>query len=501
MIKSDNLLNRFQDLIGRHPLMSLMLIAGILRLLAVIFAKGYMASDDHFLVIEIADGWLNGINRWSVGKPPQRSILYPYSVTAIMWLLKQISVTKPDMVMYVVRFVHALWSMTLIPILYYGVKRFADEKTAFTAGLMGAVFFVMPFMSVRNLVEFVGLPVILAGTLLADMNLKSEERRNSLWLFSGMLLGFAFIIRYQNCTFALGGFIYLLFRREWRGALFFAAGAVSLVILEAVIDVLSYGKLYLPYINLLKYQSEHVNAFVTNPFYVHFGTVLLGFIPPFSLLFIWWAVKGAKKMPVTFWGAFAFLFVHSLIPQKQERFILPILPAVMALGMTGYYYSKLKGKAVTKWFWRWFWAVNTILLIITTFNYSQKARVESMIKLGAIEDARNIVVINTEHPMNPPSYYLGREADITTIYDWDAFYSFADSLENIPMRNINIEPLYFVVYTHKPLNHYLFKMTERFHPLEKIEHIKPSLVDALLHFMNPEHNHSKEAYIFRWEGR
>ncbi len=169
MIKSDNLLNRFQDLIGRHPLMSLMLIAGILRLLAVIFAKGYMASDDHFLVIEIADGWLNGINRWSVGKPPQRSILYPYSVTAIMWLLKQISVTKPDMVMYVVRFVHALWSMTLIPILYYGVKRFADEKTAFTAGLMGAGVFLLSFLWGGNFVGILGLPGKLAGKIFTEI--------------------------------------------------------------------------------------------------------------------------------------------------------------------------------------------------------------------------------------------------------------------------------------------------------------------------------------------
>jgi len=69
-------------------------------MLAVIYAKGFMAPDDHFLTIEIADGWLKGFNNWYTNKPPMRGILYPYLVTASMWILKQVSITAPEAVMF-----------------------------------------------------------------------------------------------------------------------------------------------------------------------------------------------------------------------------------------------------------------------------------------------------------------------------------------------------------------------------------------------------------------
>jgi hypothetical protein len=55
-----------------------------------------MVSDDHFLTIEIANGWLHGINNWYPDKPPTRGIIYPYSITAFMWLLKQFSLVQPQ---------------------------------------------------------------------------------------------------------------------------------------------------------------------------------------------------------------------------------------------------------------------------------------------------------------------------------------------------------------------------------------------------------------------
>jgi hypothetical protein len=119
--------------------------------------------------------------------------------------------------------------------------------------------------------------------------------------------------------------------------------------------------LQFPYLNLLHFQSQHVRSYVTNPFYVHFTTILLAFIPPFSFLLIWWIVLSRKKLTIMFWATLTFLLVHWLIPQKQERFLLPILPEIIVLGLVGAGESVLQGKKWVVWFWRWLWSVNFII--------------------------------------------------------------------------------------------------------------------------------------------
>lgn len=485
--------------VGEHPVWTLVIIAGVLRLMAVAFAKGYMAVDDHFLTIEIADGWLNGINQWYTDKPPMRGIMYPYIVAANMWVLGRLSITGPDAVMFFIRLTHGLWSLITIPLIYIAVKRYAGDRSAFVAGLMGAVFFIMPFMSVRNLAEFVCQPVILGGLIMADFALKREGNEKPFnWVLCGILLGLGFMLRFQNSVILIAVFFYLLLRGRWRYAGLFTLGVAVILALETIIDLLSYPGFQLPYVNLLKFQAGHISSYVTNPFYTHFGTILLAFIPPFSFIFVWWVIRGVRKMPVMFWAVLFFLLIHSIIPQKQERFILPILPALIVLGMIGAAGSAAAAKRWMKWLWGWFWTLNTILLIITTLNYSQKARVESLIQLSQVPDLGKVVVINTDHPMNPPRYYLNQDAEICVVHHWSQLEPLADSLKAERTKGLS-KSIYLVVYTHKPLSHYLEKIEKQFFPLIQTHHIKPSLVDALLHFMNPEHNHSKEAYIYKWE--
>jgi len=466
-------------------------------MLAVIYAKGFMAPDDHFLTIEIADGWLKGFNNWYTNKPPMRGILYPYLVTASMWILKQVSITAPEAVMFLIRLSHGIWSLITIPLIYFGVRKYSDERTAFTAGLMGAIFYIAPFMSVRNLPEFFCQPILLGGLILADFSSDNEEFKSRNWLFSGLLLGLGFMLRYQNSVIPAGVFFYLALKKNWRSLIPFTLGVAVILIIEIFMDYLSYGSLQFPFINSLIFQSGHVKAYVTNPFYTHFATILLAFIPPFSFILLWWCWRGAKKMPIMFWGTLIFLVFHSIIPQKQERFIFPILPELIVLGMIGSYGSSLVAKSWVKLTWKWFWTVNILMLMIVTFNYSQKARVESLIKLGKIPDLTDIIEINTEHPMNPPKYYLNKDAEIHLIHRWEQLDSVAPEIYEKHLENDKTS-CYIVIYNHKPLQYYLDNLYQRIPAMEEVDHITPSLVDALLHLMNPLHNHSKEAYIYKW---
>ena len=50
----------------RHPLLAIIFLAFIVRLFAVFFSQGYLMHDDHFLVIEAAQSWVDGYdyNNW-----------------------------------------------------------------------------------------------------------------------------------------------------------------------------------------------------------------------------------------------------------------------------------------------------------------------------------------------------------------------------------------------------------------------------------------------------
>ena len=66
-----------QDYWERKPLSLILWLAVFLRLISVIFAKGWGMHDDHFLVIEASQSWVDGVdyNYWLPGNaannPPQ----------------------------------------------------------------------------------------------------------------------------------------------------------------------------------------------------------------------------------------------------------------------------------------------------------------------------------------------------------------------------------------------------------------------------------------------
>ncbi|MCC7051238.1 MAG: hypothetical protein IT239_05605, partial [Bacteroidia bacterium] len=60
------MINKIKSFTNKRPLAFVLLVAFIPRFIAAIFSKGYGMHDDHFLVIEAAQSWVNGYdyNAW-----------------------------------------------------------------------------------------------------------------------------------------------------------------------------------------------------------------------------------------------------------------------------------------------------------------------------------------------------------------------------------------------------------------------------------------------------
>jgi hypothetical protein len=145
----------------RHliPLSLTLAVAFVIRMLAAFYSKGYAFSDDHFDVITIAQGWLDGLLLWlNEAMPPRHSMLYVLIHYAVFYVLEAIDVFSPEVKMTVIRVLHGLYSLLVVYFGYKIIERLSNKANARLVGLMLSVIWFMPFMSVRNLVEMVCIP-------------------------------------------------------------------------------------------------------------------------------------------------------------------------------------------------------------------------------------------------------------------------------------------------------------------------------------------------------
>ena len=164
------MLPRLAASMQRFPLAWLTFIAAFPRVVAAFFSEGYFAQDDHFLVIEAAMSWVRGqdYNYWlpwnqqGMPKATGHMMVYPGLHYLLFSLWDWFDLQDPDRKMVLVRQLHASWSLITVRVGYRIALRLSDDpRIAWRTGLFLGLFFFMPFLSVRNLVEMVSAPLLM----------------------------------------------------------------------------------------------------------------------------------------------------------------------------------------------------------------------------------------------------------------------------------------------------------------------------------------------------
>jgi hypothetical protein len=366
-----------------NPLSSLLIIATIPRLISVFFSKGYGMSDDHFLIIEVAQRWIEGIPDWyDKSEPFLQSILYPGLHSILFALLDQIGMTDPQVKMFLVRLIHGAYSLLIV---YYGyliTLRISGEQQARWVGLSLALLWCLPFLSVRNLREVICIPPMMAGFYHL---LRAEDKKPTLNLiFCGFLFSVAFILRFQALLFAVGLGLYLLAQGRIKAILLFSLGFSVGALIEGMAEWYAWGTPFITLYHYAVYNIEHAKDYPNGPWFQFFLTVLGMMLPPASLALGFGFFRNWKKYAPIFWASVAFFAFHSYSPNKQERFIFPLLPFFLMLGITGwteYVEKSAFWQRNRKWMrsvWIFTVGLNMLALLVVSITYSKRSRVESM---------------------------------------------------------------------------------------------------------------------------
>ncbi len=517
-----------QVLKSLQTIRGILILALVLRIIAAIFSKGYAFHDDHFCVLRVAESWTEGIGHWVESpEPPKHSMLYAFINTVLLWVIKVAGVTSPVVKAMFLQLFHGIYSLLIVWLGYRITLRISTFKNAILVAQILAVLWFMPYLGVKFMAEIVCLPPLMYAFLLY---LDTEGRRPWKWIFIGLMLALAFSIRMHTILIAGGIGLALLFRKEYKPILLIVSGfLVTTFVTIALFDILFFNYPYEYILNYFAYNSQNAYEYVTGSPFKFLGTTLGFLVPPVSLMLIWGYARSFKIDRAMFMGVLLFFLVHSIFPNKQERFILPMFPFLIILGAVGWenfvqqsaFWQK--NVSLRRGAWNFFWVINIIAGLFMGLNYTKKDRVAPLNYLSSRQDVEAVLLEGTQGgTRQTPVYYLGEGAIDYNQFDHDLigyreFWSRPDQLPASARISYTLDrtkssdsvkaefermgryPNYVVFYRSDSLSSRLENVKELLNAerLEPVAEFEPSSLDKLLNFFNPRIHKRNDTQVYR----
>ncbi len=485
-----------------RPMTAIILIALVPRLIAAVFSKGYGMHDDHFGPIEQPFIIMQYFTYWT-GRviPHGHSIVYPSIQYALLNLFQSAGLRDPQTQMLLIRVLHAFYSLLVVAFGFKIAEVVSSREAAKKAGLVLALFWVLPFLSVRNLIEVVCIPPLMGGFYFA---LKSRVNLRNAFI-AGLWFGLAFAFRYQTLLISgTVGFVFL-FRKEFREMLWFAAGFLLLAtLIQGTADLLAWGYPFASFIEYVRYNMAHGEDYTTGPWYNYILLVSGALIPPMSFLILYGFLRNWRKTILIVLPVLVFFVLHSYFPNKQERFILPVIPAILLLGVVGWeevvnssdFWSKHR-KSV-KGLWISFWALNLILLLPFSTFYGKKSRVEAMYSLYGKPVSGLILAGGKVGTSQPPFFYAGTyPVPFFEVNNDQDLREMKAELRTTPVRFSHA-----IFFGEEELDQRVQQIeTELSLKLSLEKSIEPSFLDVVFYRLNPKHNKNELTFVYSVQDR
>ena len=501
------------DILRKRPLRLILLVGLALRILAAFNSPGYLMHDDHFLVVETGASWAVGedYNNWMPWSqrangienptPHQANLAYAGIMSGYFRVCNAVGFVDPAGQMLLLRLLHGLFSLLIVALGFRIAEKLGGERPARWTGWALAAFGLFPLLGVRQLVEVVCIPPLLWA---AWVVVRTERRTWKTWALAGIGIGIATALRYQCGVFGLGWIIALLVHeRKWQQAVLNSAimGCAALLTfaLGQLQDVFIWGEPFAQLRAYIEYNSTHAGAYPQGFWHQYFWVVLGLLVPPFSLAWVFGTAREVKRLALLVIPPLAFFLFHSAFPNKQERFILPAVPFIVAAGSIGWH-AFVEGSG----FWqrraqlhRGLVAVGLLLSVGAgiglCFIQPKKSRVDAMTALYDRGDLENFLIVHAEGGAMPPQFYSG---------SWKKYWTSDLSTDVANHRQVMCNsPRYtfpnYIVFSGDRL---LGEAVQRYKPIypsmEYVQHVPPSRWDRLLADLNP-HNRVERMLIYR----
>jgi phosphatidylinositol glycan class B len=199
--------------------------------------------------------------------------------------------------------------------------RLSSARAGFVAVLVLAVLPASLVFSYRTMSESLSAPLIVLSALWL---LDGVPRRTCA---AAVCITLATLLRYQNALFGLVFLLWLGGERRRREVMLYFGTGVATLVAGGLLDWITWGR---PFHSLIAYVDFNLlrggaSTFGVEPVWYYARTLWDG-TGPAILLFALLALLGGRRVPGLGLAVLSFLLVHSFIPHKELRFLMPALP-------------------------------------------------------------------------------------------------------------------------------------------------------------------------------
>ena len=512
-----------KNVMAHRPLLSIIILAAFLRLVAAFMSEGYLMHDDHFWVIESAASWADGkdYNNWlpwsqealnRVPTPHYTNLAYSGLHYVFFRLAKLTGLSDPLTLALILRLLHGLYSLTAVYLAYKITETLGNKKSAMYVGLMMAALACMPILSVHQLVEMFSIPPLLAS---AWVLVKSSRRKLDVkrLIVSGLFLGLATGFRYQVGVFGLG-YVFAFAIQGGRknivhtckqSIVLGVSAMVMFIAVQVPADILLWSEPFAQLGAYIEYNLSHAGNYPQGGPLNFIWVILILTLPPISIFLLAGYFSSFRKFAIIVLPSLSFIIFHSVFPNKQERFILPALPFVIIAGVMGWGILKEKiswlktelGIKLESAVVKTSIFVNILLLVGLTLSSKNTGEMKAMSAIKQMGDLESFLYVTADGESFAPRFYLG---------SWDNF-TVADSNTDIAAQKLthmhnssSTIPNYIVFVGDSHLGELITNFKTEYPSLSYVSQFSPSRLDRALNYFNP-HNPLRRVMVYKIESQ
>ncbi len=508
----------------------------LFRLLAVLFARGIAFGFDHYAYLETAQNIVNGTlsmqqlimnddiyNFIRHGN----SVVYLYLNAAILYICEFFNLFDAQSKMFIMRLVHGLLSMLTIYYCYRITYRLANRRAALAIGILTSMLWFFPCLCVKNMPECVASVIMLAAVYrLAKTRKQFYKFADD--IFTGFLLGVAVSFCYNLMIILVGCAICYILKSGLKRALMILFGAgIALFALEGLVDTIAFGT---PFYVFGEYVSDIIEGYQNTEWkfrniYMYISILAVVIPLPWGILGLYGYVKSWRHCFMMFFPVTFYIIVSYMLPNKEEKFMVSILPLFFILCVTGWFRFQSESRfiighpSLQRWSVALFFAINTPMLVLTSISYTRRPQVETMIYLSHYKsDITSIFVEDRGRVCSKslPPFYLGKDVEVyrlrrsdegidPSLYFSSEFGDIALHEHNIYSEKYFLNPAFadrrpqFVIFCGDyDMPARLAKMRRIFPQLTYETTCSPSLADMVIEFFNSSNN-NVNLHVYRTE--
>lgn len=403
----------------------------VFYILVAYFSTGYYHWDEHYQIIEFANyklGKTNAANLAWEFNAGIRPTLQPWVCYYIFRVCGLFGIENPFHLAFALRVLTGLLAVFSIHRFVTASQGHIKKEWGFYFVTFSYLLWILPSINVRFSSEtWSGLFFLLALSIVHQR--KYKHRLIDIFKI-GFLLGISFLFRYQSAILGMGLIMWLIFidRLYYKKLALLIAAGFSLVLASFLLDYYFYGKATFSifnyfYVNIIEGVSSH---FGTSPWYQYFIDVISSF-NVFGLLTLvaFFLLLFRDYRNVIIWCILPFVFIHSLIPHKELRFLFPIVslvPYILIVGWLDYLSTLLRRKILVYFVLGVLLLVNAFGLFATILQPPGKGAISVPTYIDAHYRERpvNLIVVDGANPYqewgNPTnSFYVHPDMSLSSV--------------------------------------------------------------------------------------